>query len=190
MRDSSQYRELAQKIHDATTEFYNSFKWVQEMEAGQMASHRITQMVNVDCHNGYMAGLIQKLAGQKPWRLQHKSYNKILYEVSNDIDNSKSYGDVPNGLLFRRVVPEIASREGHSRPVGKLALQVKGTLFTKRDRGNRMINICKGSITENRENRFHPYYWDVPTVDQILKVFQFATQSEIDLLVRIHGGAS
>lgn len=183
MRDSSQYKELAEWLHDKSTIFFNSFKWVQDLKPEQKAVHKVSQQINVDCHNGFLSSIFQKMAKAEPFRLQHKSYHKVCYDVNKDRDNKKDTRDIPEGIILRRLSSfEPGDYRDSHRPIGKLSNEVRGTLFFKCNSPT-MTNICRGSV--NNYDFYHPWYWEVPTVDQILKVFQFAEQKYLDHLMEL-----
>lgn len=177
MRDSSQYLELAEWLHTRSSMFFNALPWVSSLTEGQRACHRVSQQLNVDCHNAYMAGIIQKLGQQEPYRLQHQPYHRVSSELNRDSDNRISNSTIPKGVILRRLSQ--ASNGGDSaKPQGKLENEIKGTLFFKTTDG--MENACVGS--KKAYDFYHPFYWEVPTVEEILKVFTFCKQGAIDKL--------
>ena len=191
MRDSSQYRELAEWIHKESTDFYNSFKWVKDLTDGQMAVHKASQLLNVDCHNGYAAGIMQKMAQQKEFRLQHRAYTQIKDNVRTDDDNNEnSFDKLPEGLLLRRLVGSGLRRmSDHHRPIGRDNVYLRGTLFySDSDYSSKHLsNVCKGDFAGFDFE--HPWCWAVPTVEEILIVFKFCKQAVLEELVKRHKNA-
>lgn len=184
MRDSSQYRDLAEWLHLRTSSFFNAFPWVSSLTEGQRACHRVSQQLNVDCHNAYMAGIIQKLGQQENYRFQHQPYHRVVNELARDSENRKSNSDIPKGIILRRLT-SANTGDDSAKPQGKLANEIKGTLFFKDSTS--MENACVGSAKVY--DFYHPFYWEVPTVEEILKVFTFCKQGTIDKLTNIKGAS-
>jgi len=180
VRETTQYQELAEWLHKTSSEFYNSFEWVKGMSPAQMASHKVTQLLNVDCHQAYASGIIQKMGQAEVYRPQHQSYHKIIHEIHRDSDNRTN--KVPDGVILRRLTTftDFNGYRDNHRPLGKISNEVRGTLFYKKTNDGHLHNACKGSMSDVQF--YHPWFWEVPTVKEILTVLQFAMNGTIDVL--------
>jgi len=176
MREVTQYRPLAEWLYNRSLTFYNNFPWVKELAPNQRAVHKVSQQINVDCHNGYLSGIIQKMGQAEPFRLQQKRYHHVSNDIRADSENYTS--DIPTGVILRRLSTASLNRDEH-RPMGKLTNEVRGTLFLKGE-NEKLLNICVGTIVSYDFQ--HPWFWEVPTVDQILKVFTFCKQGSLDTM--------
>lgn len=183
MTDVTQYRNVASWLHETTKTFMESFKWVQDLTPEQMASHKVTQQLNVDCHNGFLSNIIQKMGKADTYRLQHKEYYSISNDVDRDTDNRKSNSEVPVGVILRALSPK-EHDDRPFNPIGRLSNEVRGTLFFKENKNSKLKNICVG---DKKEFDFHhPFWWAVPTVDQILTVMSFAKKESLETILKVY----
>lgn len=185
MIETEQYRPLAEYLHKVSTEFLNSFTWVKELTPDQFAVHKISQQTNVDCHNGYMSNIYRNMAKAKPFRLQHKAYFYIQPDICNDSTNRMKTEDVPVGVILKRITSAPCNEDNY-RPTGRLYNEVRGTLYYRNPNKAKMVSICK--VSNDTYPFYHPYYWDVPSVEHILKTFAFAEQKHINNLLAIING--
>jgi hypothetical protein len=186
MRDVEEYRELAEYLHKISNDFYNSFTWVKELSPDQVAVHKVSQQVNVDCHNGYLSNIFLKMANAKTFRLQHKDYHRVGNDISNDENNKKLDKDVPLGVILRRLTTASSRRSEH-RPAGMLSNEVRGTLFYMGDQDTGLVSTCK--VSNGKYSFEHPWFWSVPSVEDILKVFSFSEEKHIQRLALIKSTA-
>jgi ribosomal protein L7/L12 len=186
MRETEQYRELAEYLHKISTDFMNSFPWVKELTPDQKAVHKVSQQVNVDCHNGYLSNIFLKMANAKTFRLQHRDYHRVSNDIGDDSTNKKEDKDVPVGVILRRLSTSSPRRNEH-RPAGMLSNEVRGTLYYKGTGDKRLVSTCKVSTGEY--SFYHPWFWDVPSVEDILKVFSFSEEKHIQKLALIQSTA-
>ncbi len=186
MKDEKDYRELAEYLHKISTDFYNSFPWVKELTPDQLAVHKVSQQVNVDCHNGYLSNIFLKMAKAKPFRLQHRDYHRISNDISNDNDNKRDGKNIPVGVILRRLSTGSIGRNEH-RPAGMLSNEVRGTLYYKASGEARLQSTCK--VSKGSYTFDHPWFWSVPSVEDILKVFSFSEEKHIQKLALIKSTA-
>jgi hypothetical protein len=186
MRDVEQYRGLAEYLHKVSTEFYNSFPWVKELSPDQVAVHKVSQQVNVDCHNGYLSNIFLKMANSKTFRLQHRDYHRVGNDIGNDDDNKRDGTNIPSGVILRRLTTALLRRSEH-RPAGMLSNEVRGTLYYKEVGEARLQSTCK--VSNSSYTFDHPWFWSVPSVEDILKVFSFSEEKHIQKLALIQSTA-
>lgn len=163
----------------------DEFPWRKGLNPAQLSSHIVSQQLNTDCHNGYTTEIIRKLAQTETYPLQHQSYNQIRRDVDRDSTNRMATDRVPKGVVLRKIA--VTNGESSSETVlvqGRLVNELKGTLFYKGQKDYKLVNGCVGTISEIDFE--HPFYWEAPTTEQILKVFGFCKQAMIDELVGIY----
>jgi hypothetical protein len=126
------------------------------------------------------------MANSKTFRLQHRDYHRVGNDISSDETNKKEGKDVPLGVILRRITTATQRRSEH-RPAGMLSNEVRGTLYYKGTGDKRLVSTCK--VTTGEYPFYHPWFWSVPSVEDILKVFSFSEEKHIQKLALIQSTA-
>jgi hypothetical protein len=166
-------KALAEYLFKTSTDFAEGQPWYKDLSNEQRIVHRLSQRVNVDCHNEYQANLIRKLAGVPSFNLSHVGYNKTAsYEVSKDRH------DVPKGVLLWRLGTNGYSTE-HFHAIGEVNTEVRGSLY----RGNGTSELsCINLASKDTLDYTHMWFWGVPSLDQIERSLELALKTELETL--------
>lgn len=181
MRDMSDKTSLVDWLFMTTSNWFNALEWVASLSPEQKAVHSQVQRTNCDCHQAYVGEITRLMAGCEPYQHSHRSY----HHVGNDLQENAHRENVPSGVILSRLssIPTFWYCD-HWSPIGKKHYQVRGTLFysTGDNAHKDMKNACVGSEATFKFG--HPWYWEVPTREQITKVLSLAKQGTIDTLER------
>jgi hypothetical protein len=65
--------------------------------------------------------------------------------------------------------------------------EVRGTLYYMGDKETGLVSTCK--VSKGKYSFEHPWFWGVPSVEDILKVFSFSEEKHIQKLALIQSTA-
>jgi hypothetical protein len=170
--------KLAIYLNKISTDYMNKHPWIKELNPAQRAVHNVHSQINVDCHNEYLSNILIKMDQTIRYKYAQTSYLHIVDSL-RDRPNDSS---VPSGVILRRLTNVEAGRT-RSMGFGKNFNEVTGTLFYKHPDKDHLQSTCKIKTMESKF--YHPFYWEVPTPEEIDKVLTFSTQYSKEELLKI-----
>ncbi len=153
---------LVKYLHNVTKTFMESLPWYKGMTDKQLCSLRESNRMNFACHNGYVGTLLNLMTDTPDFPLQVRAYSQNRDSIIRDLNSIPD--SVPKGvILLNMVTTEYDKIKSHI--IGRTNLELKGTLFYGKGVTGVLENCCVGHV--KLLDFDHPYYWNIPSEDQI-----------------------